>query len=194
MLAVVLAVFGTTVYLVMRHQLFERVDSGLSEELADVLGEVRRATDRDGMLHWLNRRFGGHEGFDFQITGEGGERVFVNARLGDERLPVPERSTTSGQPINRTDVLGSRGRYRVVSTTTKGPEGLLTIQVARSLDATDHELAELVAVLLGLGPLVVALALTGGYFLARRALAPLDRRSICQVSMLFQAGREFGTE
>jgi heavy metal sensor kinase len=181
-LAAVLALFGTTVYLVMRHQMFERVDSGLSEELADVLGEVRRATDREGMLHWLNRRFGGHEGFDFQITDDRGERVFANPRLSDGRLPVPG-PTTSGEPLYRAGVLQGRELYRIVSTETEGPDGPLTVQVARSLEATDHELSELLAVLLGVGPLVVGLALAGGYFLAGRALAPVDRMTIAANSI-----------
>src|SRR5260370_40883383 len=87
-LAVVLAGFGTTTFLVMRQQLLERIDGGLREELSDVLGEVERANDRQGMLAWLDRRFARHEGFDFQVTTKSGERVFANLRLGDRRLPL----------------------------------------------------------------------------------------------------------
>lgn len=177
-LAAVLAVFGTTIYLVMRHQLLERVDGGLSEELADVLGEVRRAGDRHGMLRWLNRRFAGHEGFDFQITDDGGQRVFANPRLADHRLSAPEFDRSSDQPLYRTGSLPDRGRYRIVSAVSNGPDGPLVVQVARSLNAVDHELAELLTVLTAMGPLVVGLALTGGYFLARRALMPVDRMTI----------------
>jgi hypothetical protein len=89
-LAVVLAGFGATTFVVMRQQLLERIDGGLREELSDVLGEVQRANDRSGMLSWLDRRFARHEGFDFQVTTKSGERVFANFRLGDRRLPIPE--------------------------------------------------------------------------------------------------------
>ncbi|HJZ90763.1 MAG TPA: hypothetical protein VKE40_07800, partial [Gemmataceae bacterium] len=67
-LAAVLATFGLTVYVTLRHQLRERIDEGLHEELADVLSEVRRAESAASLSGWLDRRFGGHEGFDFHIT------------------------------------------------------------------------------------------------------------------------------
>ncbi len=174
-LALVLTVFGTAIYAVMRHQLLERVDDGLQEELADVVGEVERATDRESMLGWLSRRFSGHEGFDFQITDQRGNRVFFNPRLEEHRLPSPAFEATSEEPGLHTQQLADLGWYRIVSRKVTGPDGPVLIQVARSLDGFDHELAELLAVLVTLGPLVVGLALTGGYLLARRALAPVEQ-------------------
>jgi len=47
--------------------------------------------------------------------------------------------------------------------------------VARSLTEYDHELLELLAALLIAGPLGLVLTVGGGYFLARRALSPVDR-------------------
>jgi two-component system heavy metal sensor histidine kinase CusS len=143
--------------------------------LADVVGEVERATDGQNMLSWLNRRFGGHEGFDFQVTDKRGERVFSNPRLGKYRLPVPAIETASDQPGLHTQQLAGLGWYRIVSRKVTGPEGPVLVQVARSLDGFDHELSELLAVLVTLGPLVVGLALTGGYLLARRVLAPVEQ-------------------
>lgn len=127
------------------------------------------------MLGWLDRRFGGHEGFDFQVTDESGERVFSNPRLGEHRLPAPALETASDQPNLHTQQLANLGWYRIVSRKVTGPVGPVLVQVARSLDGFDHELAELLAVLVTLGPLVVGLALTGGYLLARRALAPVEQ-------------------
>src|SRR5439155_1692070 len=91
-LAVALSLFGAAVYVTQRHQALERLDQGLSEELADVLSEVRKAQDNVGLAGMLNRRFGGHQGFDFQITRPGGELFFVNRRLADagSTLPTPE--------------------------------------------------------------------------------------------------------
>src|SRR6266436_5153784 len=88
-LAVVLVGFSLAVFLVMRHQALERIDKGLSEELADVLFEIRRASDSKGLDEWLHRRFFRHEGFDFQISKPNGERVFANERLAEARLPLP---------------------------------------------------------------------------------------------------------
>lgn len=172
-LGLILLGFCAAVYFVLARQLLERVDAGLKEELADIVGEVERAQDRTGMLHWLDRRFARHEGFDFQVTADDAGRVFANPRLGERRLPIPEN--LSGDRADFSTVASAEApRYRIVSRRAKGPEGPLTVQVARSLTAYDHELAELLTTFLVVGPLTLAAVIGGGYFLARRALAPVD--------------------
>ncbi|MBI3468587.1 MAG: heavy metal sensor histidine kinase [Planctomycetes bacterium] len=174
-LAGVLIAFSVAVYLIMRHHLLERVDAGLREELADVLSEVQRAEERKSMLMWLDRRFAHHEGFDFQITTSDGQRVFANPRLGERRLPMPSFMPHSDQTVFQTASLSGERRWRIVSCQVAGPDGMLRVQVARSLDFYDHEMGELLAVLALTGPLALLMALSGGYVLARRALAPVDR-------------------
>lgn len=173
-LAVVLAAFGAAIYVLMRRHLLERVDAGLDEELSDVLSEVRPAGRRDEMLVWLDRRFSRHEGFDFQVTMLDGERIFHNPRLADRTLPIPDL-TTVDEAVYTTTARTDGARQRVVSIRVSGTEGELIVQVARSLEAFDHELGELLAALLITGPATLGVALLGGYFLARRALAPVDR-------------------
>ena len=51
----------------------------------------------------------------------------------------------------------------------------MVVQAATSLASIDQELAELLTVLLLSGPLALVCALGGGYMLARKALAPVDR-------------------
>jgi two-component system heavy metal sensor histidine kinase CusS len=170
-LAVVLTGFSLAVYLVMRHQALERIDDGLKEELSDVIFEVKRASDAKGLDEWLHRRFFRHEGFDFQITKLNGDRVFANARLANTRLPLP--STAADTPSYLSVPGDSSGRWRIVNVQTQGPDGPLTIQVARSLASSDHELEELLVTFLLTGPLTLLVAVGGGYFLARRVLRPL---------------------
>lgn len=173
-LALVLTVFSAAVYFTMRHQLLRRIDSGLSEELADVLSELRRARDEPGLKEWLQRRFAQHAGFDFQITRPDGRRFFVNERLGDASFPPPEGAVTAA-PAFHDVALENGGRWRVVSVRAQGPEDLLTVQVARSLEPFDHESAELLLTFLLVGPLTLLVAGGGGYVLARRALAPVEQ-------------------
>src|SRR5437667_12635949 len=94
-LALVLATFSVAVFLVLRYQGLSRIDQGLSEELADVLFEINRASDSKSLLEWLERRFSQHEGFDFQITSSKGERFFASARLSSAVLPLPTTETKS---------------------------------------------------------------------------------------------------
>src|SRR5439155_12793862 len=114
-------------------------------------------------------------GFDFQITRPNGERFFVNSRLADIRLPLPEERPASELPSYRDVLLDGIGHWRVVSVRVQGPSGLLTVQVARSLAAVEHESRELLATLLLTGPLALVVAVGGGYFLARRALGPVQQ-------------------
>jgi heavy metal sensor kinase len=171
-LAVALTGFGGAVYFVARHQSVERIDRGLSEEAADVLSEVRRArTDRE-LGEWLQRRFGRHEGYDFQISRADGGRYFANDRLADKALPLPEQGRLSESPSYRS-VSADGGRWRVFAVQARGPSDVLTVQVARPLDDFDHEMGELLLALLLAGPLALVAAAGGGYWLARRALAPV---------------------
>jgi len=175
-LAVVLAAFGMAVYFTHRHHALGRVDQGLREELSDVLSEVRPARDERGLSEWLDRRFAHHEGFDFQITRPDGSHFFVNRRLAEAgtALPLPEQSDLSEAPSYR-QVPGNGRQWRVVSVRAEGPSGPLIVQVARSLKDFDHESRELLFAVLLTGPLALLVAVGGGYFLARRALAPVEQ-------------------
>src|SRR5262249_2913336 len=69
---------------------------------------------------------------------------------------------------------GGRG-WRVAGVRVHGPGDPLTVQVARSLTSFEHESRELLLTFLVTGPLTLLAAVGGGYFLARRALAPVDQ-------------------
>jgi hypothetical protein len=172
-LAVALAAFGAVVYFVARHQSMERIDWGLSEEAADVLSEIDRAHTDGDLGEWLQRRFGQHEGYDFQITRPGGARYFANQRLADKTLPLPDQGRPSSSPSYRT-VSADSGRWRVFTVQAQGPTDKLTVQVARPLDDFDHESTELLLALVLAGPLTLLIAGGGGYWMAGRALAPVN--------------------
>ena len=186
-LASVLMVFGTVTYLMMRHHLLQRIDQGLNEELADVLSEVQRATTPDGLKEWLDRRFAGHEGFDFQVTRATGERFFANPRLMDKALPLPDPTAIAESPVYVSAPIETAGRWRIVSTQAQGPDGPLTVQVGRSLAAFEHESRELLLTFLLAGPLTLLAAISGGYFLARHALQPVQ--SMTQTARQISAER-----
>lgn len=173
-LAVVLLVFGTVVFVIMRHHLMQRIDQGLNEELADVLSEVGRAKTTDSLKDWLDRRFAAHAGFDFQITRPSGERFFYNPRLADKAWPMPLRDADSSASKFQTIPIEEKGDWRIVHVRVQGPDGPLTVQVGRSLAAYEHELNELLMTFLLAGPLTLLAAISGGYFLACRVLRPVQ--------------------
>jgi two-component system, OmpR family, heavy metal sensor histidine kinase CusS len=172
-LAVLLSAFSGTVYWGVRHHLLRNLDRELAEELTDVRFEVERAADAADLLVWLGRRFGRQESFDFPVLRADGTRFFASDRLADRVLPAPAAIDT-GRHFG-TASLGPARRWRVASAGARGPDGPLTIQVARSLAAFDGESQALLWAFLVAGPLTVGATLAGGYFLARRTLAPLRR-------------------
>jgi heavy metal sensor kinase len=176
-LALVLAVFGGTVYLMMRHALTARVGAGLLMESAEVEQEIGRAGDGEHLKTWLQRRFAQHPGFDIQVSTPRGEQVFRSGRIRDTGLPALASPPDPGQTAFIDRDLGL-GRFHISNRGVVGPDGPLVVQVAASLAQNDHELGELLAVLWLAGPLALAAALGGGYFLARRALAPVDRMTL----------------
>ncbi len=173
-LAVVLTVFGTVVFVMMRHHLMQRIDQGLHEELADVLSEVGRAKTPESLKEWLNRRFAAHAGFDFQITRPSGERFFFNLRLADKAWPLPPQDADSSVSVFQTIPIEEDNDWRIVHVRVQGPDGPLTVQVGRSLAAYEHELNELLMTFLLAGPLTLLAAISGGYFLACRVLRPVQ--------------------
>ncbi|MEI7685817.1 MAG: heavy metal sensor histidine kinase [Planctomycetota bacterium] len=186
-LAVVLMVFGTVVFVIMRHHLLQRIDQGLNEELADVLSEVNRAKTPESLKDWLDRRFAAHAGFDFQITRPNGERFFYNPRLAEKAWPLPTKDTNSSAPAFQTLPVEAKGDWRIVHVNIVGPDGQLTVQVGRSLAAYKHELSELLMTFLLAGPLTLAVAISGGYFLAGRVLRPVQEMT--QAAKVISADR-----
>ena len=186
-LAIVLTLFGAVVYVMMRHHLLQRIDQGLDEELADVLSEIKRATNSDGLKEWLDRRFAGHEGFDFQITRPGGERFFANPRLANKSWPAPTLAAAPDGPSYETMPIDPAGRWRIINMQAAGPDGPLTVQVGRSLAEFERESHELLMTFLLAGPLTLLAAISGGYFLACRVLEPVQ--TITQAARQISADR-----
>jgi heavy metal sensor kinase len=173
-LSAVLALFGASIYLMMRHVLLTRTGTGMGMESAEVEEEVARARDRATLGQWLERRFARHPGYDIQVRVPHGEVLFRSDRVRTEGLPSPIAWPDAAHP-SLESLHRSAGHTRLLSRLVPGPDGPLLLQVAAPLASDDHELGELLAVMLLAGPLALAGALGGGYLLARRALAPVER-------------------
>jgi heavy metal sensor kinase len=174
-LAAVLAAFGAAVYLTMRHQLYGQVASGLLMEMGEVGDEVGRASDLASLREGLNRRFTRHPGYDIQVTTPSGEVLLRSERIRPDGLPVPAPLPSPQEAtLQRLPHAGQADRY-LATKVVASPVGPMVVQVATTLAHPEHELGELLAVLLVLGPLALSAAIGGGYLLARKALEPVER-------------------
>ncbi len=181
-LGIVLIVFGGAVYVAMRHALLARTDVALDGELDEISEDVQAAKDWPKLSEQLKRRFARHEMYEFQVSQVNGQPFFQSDRLRPRRLRVPPVSSS----IKHLDFetvrlgtdnvsLGSLGNLRVMSALVSGPDGPVVVQAGTSITSIDQELAELLTILVLSGPLALVCALGGGYMLARKALAPVDR-------------------
>jgi heavy metal sensor kinase len=149
-LAVVMAAYGGFVYLSLRHTLFADLDDRLHEDI-EVLPTIVRLPD--GVVRWSAYEHG---------EGEA-DAAFLEVLAADGRLLYRSPGFRDGSGM----------RVRAETSTVDGER--VQIRAARSEDPIEHELGELLAVLvLGL-PLGVGVAAGGGYLLARRALRPVGR-------------------
>jgi heavy metal sensor kinase len=181
-LVAVLTAFGGAVYLMMRHGLLARTDAELEGELQEMNDDIEMTEDWPQLSGRWSRRFARHGGYQFQVTGVSGSTLARSQRFAAHGLPVPSiprslhRLDFESVPLGARSVdLGPQGRWRVIAQLLPASGGPVVVQVAATLAPVDHELEELLAVLLLTGPLALAGALGGGYLLARTALAPVDR-------------------
>jgi heavy metal sensor kinase len=181
-LTAVLTAFGGAVYLMMRHGLLERTDAELAGELEEMIDDVETTADWSDLARRWSRRFARHGGYEFQASAVSGRTLGRSDRLASHPFPVPSIPRSLHRLDFESVALGARsvdmgpqGRWRLAAHLVPGPEGPTVVQVAATLAPVDHELAELLAVLLLTGPLALTGALGGGYLMARAALAPVDR-------------------
>ena len=174
---VVLAVYAAAVYAFVSESLSQALDQQLRRDFQWAAATVYQT--RDGVFTWTDPQVDvAEEELPWvQVWSDQGALLFANSEAA--RRPIPEsrqialetgtvadRPVVLQTPAAPTRVLSRRGLI--------GPAPVV-IQVARSETLMREELGQLLLILvLGL-PLAVALAGLGGYTLARRALAPVER-------------------
>src|SRR5215471_7271896 len=174
-LAIVLGLYAAGVFVFLRHSLSSALDGQLRDDFE--LAEQMLDRDREGIRWRVDPE---HEEGDAAESGRwvevwrpDGRRLYP--RSGSELDTLgPARSVPSKSDAHpwSADVPGV-GRVRVFSACYDIGGLPLVLRVARTEEPLRRELGELLMVL-GLGvPLALGLTAVGGYWLARRALAPV---------------------
>lgn len=176
LLAVSMALFGGTLYLVMRQELYAGFDEQLLNQAALTLASVRVEGDVPT--------------FEAATAGAIDGEYFLRLLGGDGRVVFETSDTRHEVPLDGDAVaaaLGGRAAYsdaldedretlRLVSVPVpQGDGGAVAgvLQVGLDRNEIEEPLARFLHSLLLAGPLVLALAAAGGYLLAGRALAPV---------------------
>ena len=171
---VVLGVYAAAVFAFVSRSLWDSLDQRLRGDFQLAAAMVDEGPD--GRITWYDPEEGAvsEDSPWLQVWSPDGELLFANAVA--TRRPLAASRELSLKPDDRLASMPSDSMsYRVLSRHGKISGQAVVIQVARSEVATAQQLRDLTLILvLGL-PLGVATAGLGGYSLARRALAPVDR-------------------
>ena len=179
LLALVLAAFGTGVYLLMRHNLYQSLEESIEARAETLAGS---AVYEDGPPN-LNIQPGAstpEEAEQFVRVFDGSGVVTTDTTMAIGPIPVNHQAVVAG-------LAGGTTSYRLQA----GPEGetfrvgsfpivregrtVGVLEVGQSEDDTSETLATLLLIIGLAYPVTLAVASLGGLFLAGRALAPVSK-------------------
>ena len=167
--AVGLAALGVVMWLALRQSLYHAVDEGLRDRAA---GIARFIEDHESRLDLdeVKEDFRAH-GELFQVVDERGEWVHRGADLSGIGAPGSIDVASVGT-LQTASLLGRP--YRVLTRPIDVAGRRFTVQVAAPFDDLEQGLYDSLWFLLPAFPLALLLAAVGGYWMSRRALAPVD--------------------
>ena len=178
-MVVVLGVYAFAVYAFVSRSVSESLDEQLRNDLFWVVSSLYQTSDGDFMLNEPEQLDPEERLPWVQVwSADGAALLFRNGEA--LRRPVPESQAIASEGIASITtetvpmrILTRRQRFEMRRGAVSDAD--VIIQVARSEEPTRAQLRELVLILaLGL-PVAIAVAGLGGYVLARRALAPIER-------------------
>jgi two-component system, OmpR family, sensor kinase len=173
-LALVLAVFSVSVYALLARDLYERLDHDLGAAVEETGAfMLRRMAGGEAAGRAASSALGEHvePREAAAVFDSDGRLIAENTALGDihARLP-PSASAPAGQTALYTDPASGR-RVGVRRIDARGKSYLVVI--SRSFDSVTRELGAIRLALYLAVSVALALAALGGWFLARRSLAPV---------------------
>lgn len=176
---VILTGFGLYLYISMSRNLHSTIDASLSLNAAQVIASLNidenyHIVRADSIMEEPETNDLLQHGYTIRLLDPAG-RLLHQFGLHQELLPAP--SLASGQPFFSTvDDTSTETAIRVYTSPIIEDERLIaTLQVAQSLEQVQDTLERLLIILLVSIPLVVVIAGLSGYWLAARALRPIDQ-------------------
>ncbi|MDI6858709.1 MAG: HAMP domain-containing sensor histidine kinase [Dehalococcoidia bacterium] len=200
-LAVILALTGTAVYLSVRATLYNRVNDDLKarleREVPPLAARLVNASRMGQPFHQIPiGPSSAAAGYFYALVGEDRAVVVSSTSVQPQDLAGAEaeqRALTQGSTF--VDVESSEGdTLRIYVRAVRGPGGQnLFLEVGRSIEPEQTLLRGLLFVLVAGGGAGLVLALIGGFFIAGRALRPIQAAMDRQNTFVADASHELRT-
>jgi heavy metal sensor kinase len=167
-----LVLFGAGIWVVVSHGLMASLDDSLAAQARGVTTVLESESDFGEPHHHLSEELG-----EYAAATPGGNLIEIHDAQGIALLSSKALSLDSAGPnvpVAFAVQNAPSGRYRTFSTTALVRGEPYRIRVATPLEATENTLRRVRILFLWTAPAVLLLASLGGYWISRRALAPVD--------------------
>jgi len=168
-------VFGVGMWLVLRNHLYDLADDNLESQLEDLqkfFDAQRKDTSVAALQQVLTEAFADHAGDYLQVYAGNGNWIYQSKFMKAHSLPPVEpervaRLSFENRWIDEKPLRFATQRFEVNG-------HAYTVQTGLQIDDLVNTLSAFRIYLLMLAPLALLVAASGGYWLSRRALAPVD--------------------
>ncbi|MCB9881966.1 MAG: heavy metal sensor histidine kinase [Planctomycetes bacterium] len=181
-LATIVVLYGTFVLLRLESGLLESLDQQLAEDIERLERELDWTVDGTALVARVPREAIGAGDEDpvwVEVDDVDGNPLYRSQSLGPRRLPrVDLPRGVQRVPRKVTHPLAGGIDARVHATSDVHVNRTVVYKVARPLEPHQQQIERVRHVLWLASPVALLLALLGGYFLARKALQPIDRMRV----------------
>src|SRR3984957_2660892 len=169
-------VFGAGMWFILRHHLYNLVNAGLEAQVDD-LQNFMEAQKKDASIVKMQEEVDEaysieHSGDYLELRAEHGEVIYRSPFLKAQTLQLPPSRRGSSAIFNDRKFDGRSFRFLLQSLEANGH--VYSAEIGASTDGVVETLTLFRFYLLMFAPLLLLVAAGGGYWLSRRALAPVD--------------------
>jgi heavy metal sensor kinase len=174
-IAVLFTAFALFLVVLVKKQVFARIDAGLREEVREVSLEFELATNESELVTAATARFAHHAYFEFLVIDSQGETVFASPDLQSESTAALLRRANTVDARFFTLEIADLGPSRVARGEVESEFGRFSVFVMQPLQPIFADLRTLQLTMLGLLPIGILVSLAVGHFLTIRALSPVQK-------------------
>lgn len=173
--AIVLVAFGILVYSLLRQTHYDQIDRALTMRYRELTNDDRVTNSPDPAArfqHWV-AKFGKHVEISGVVRDDDGKTIAQSEDLA-HLPPIDVTPAPTPQPRFDSLVLSDGERMRRLTAVVPMSGGAYTLMLLAELEHIDEELGLVMKTLLITIPLTLILAASLAYFLAYKALAPVE--------------------